>query len=178
VQITHLDFLSESNEALCKQYNMNPFYLWSTLCYESDVLTSIAHAERQHRWKDLNRKSKKGMTQAEIERAHENGQHPLLGEPQHWVRGSPPLNPQILNIHFRIMKRKQVYWCCRMQGSNCIYDTFWAEPDIVNLIATGEERSLQDTPPFVTANEIAWERFDDTRPVTPPAAPPHHPEKI
>jgi hypothetical protein len=124
-------------ENVIAQWNLECRYLWSALCSRSDQLTYEVTKMRR--------------ANAPMGTHVESIQQP--------VRGSPPLHHTFLHAHFSAYRGKPRYWCIRMRGDKCVYDTFWHHDDIKDRLPT--DHPLLVAPPVLAIREIAWDKLSD-----------------
>jgi hypothetical protein len=113
--------------------------LWRALCGASDRLTAVAEGAA----------ARSGIASATL----------VSPVP---VRGRPPSGHVFVHAHFCCEWRGHVYWCVRLLGARCVYDSFWHHDDISRWIPADEP--LRGQRPVALDDEtFPWHRLAHPR---------------
>jgi hypothetical protein len=124
-----------ATETALARWNLQCRYLWSALCSRSDQLT----------YETMKARRLGAPTGTHIESV------------QQPVRGAPPGHHAFVHAHFSVYKGRPRYWCVRMRGDACLYDTFWYHDDIRDRLPA--DHPLLVASPVLAIRDIPWEKL-------------------
>lgn len=135
-----------------EETNMTHWYLWSSLCHHANELRLSLERDNRAQWQHIynhaNHHKKKHV-------AMQGGLLPILKAKEQVVVGHLPESHTLLSVLFRLYKRTELYACVRVQGSNCIYDTFYPDAEIKLKKPTEGDHVAT----YCEISSLPWESF-------------------
>jgi hypothetical protein len=157
VEITNCKLKKKKNLNYVADANMTHWYLWSSLCHEANLLRAALEEKNRTEWSNL---YKINNYENQKFAAMRGGLVPLIKEKEQWLEGTLPARHIIKKVLMKIYKRNLIYVLVRVQGKNCIYDTFYPEHSVAQKVDQSDPAWLKA--PFVHIDKVPWDSFDPT----------------